>query len=193
MLTDPPHPIPSSPAAHPAPAPYPYPHPLPLLDRRSFWPQLYAAFLLLRSRMSSPLPEPSAAEQEAWWRYEWVRQDADEGYGYSGDARYSYSYSQRQREQEQEQRRQQVGRMGGVCRGRAKWGMCSNAEAVVLRQYKREKRASSVCAVNVLGRAIRGVNCWCPRGRSGLSCTGRYCMRVAALGRAPCLPGPTSL
>eukprot|EP00198_Chlamydomonas_reinhardtii_P009906 XP_001699243.1 DnaJ-like protein [Chlamydomonas reinhardtii] len=37
----------------------------------SFWPQLYAAFLLLRSRMSSPLPEPSAAEQEAWWRYEW--------------------------------------------------------------------------------------------------------------------------
>ncbi|PNW71838.1 hypothetical protein CHLRE_16g690400v5 [Chlamydomonas reinhardtii] len=73
----------------------------------SFWPQLYAAFLLLRSRMSSPLPEPSAAEQEAWWRYEWVRQDADEGYGYSGDARYSYSYSQRQREQEQEQRRQQ--------------------------------------------------------------------------------------
>ncbi|KAG2433133.1 hypothetical protein HYH02_012834 [Chlamydomonas schloesseri] len=67
----------------------------------SFWPQLYAGFLLLRQRLASPLPEASAAEQEAWWRYEWVRQDADEGYGYSSDARYSYSYSQRERERQQ--------------------------------------------------------------------------------------------
>lgn len=65
----------------------------PPLGPVSYWPELHATWLRTRASLQLPLVDTPTAEQEAWWRYEWVRQDLDDGYGYSDDRRYSYSYS----------------------------------------------------------------------------------------------------
>ncbi|KAG2492209.1 hypothetical protein HYH03_009455 [Edaphochlamys debaryana] len=78
-----------------------------------FWPELHAGFLGLRARLQRPLPSASAEEQEAWWRYEWVRQDPDEAFGYDSEGRYSGTYRSRKeygRRQQQQQRQDRQAR-----------------------------------------------------------------------------------
>ncbi|PNH04473.1 NADH-ubiquinone oxidoreductase chain 5 [Tetrabaena socialis] len=58
-----------------------------------YWPELHAQLLGLRARLQRALPDADEAEQERWWREEWVRQDPEDAYSYDSEGRYSGSSS----------------------------------------------------------------------------------------------------
>lgn len=57
----------------------------------SFWPELHGALLGARARFQRPLTAQEQEQQEQWMSYEWVRQDADDGF--YRRARFEQSYT----------------------------------------------------------------------------------------------------